>query len=535
MRIALTLRLRIAGASFGFLGLVCGVGYLAHRQNAQLGAMAVGIYDSAVRGMNFGSGAQTEMLRFNLSHTGAAALDADAKAELQTILDKLEVAKTLASTPHTQEALAAANASVVAVQSASPDKLPGAITAANKALNKVVQRFSSDALEVRDSAEALAKSSGQALLAAVGIAMAASLAVAFALLRSVVPPIRNALTVAKAIAQGRLDNHIAAKGQDETAQLLRALAEMQHAIADNLATLQAKRDAEAQQAEITARRATTLDQTTKSFEAAVGSSLGRLAEAAATLRGASEDMRAAAEDSLHRATTVSEAAQQTSSRVQTVAAATEELTASIQEVGGRIDQATQIVASAVTQARETNATVQGLTEAAQKIGAIVDVIRGIAEQTNLLALNATIEAARAGETGRGFAVVAGEVKALANQTARATEEIASRIQSMQTETQQAASAINRIGSTINTMNDLTVAIATAMDQQGSATAEIARNVTAAATGTGQVSDNIESVTQSATNVGAAAVQVLDAATALNAQSDDLQHQVQSFLDTVRAA
>jgi methyl-accepting chemotaxis protein len=218
-----------------------------------------------------------------------------------------------------------------------------------------------------------------------------------------------------------------------------------------------------------------------------------------------------------------------------VAAATEELSISIREIAGQVTQSSQIAERAVQGAQRTNGTVQELAAMADKIGNVVQLISTIAGQTNLLALNATIEAARAGEAGKGFAVVASEVKDLATQTARATEEISTQIGSVQQATQQTVQAIQEIARTITEMSQISVSIAAAMEEQGAATAEIARNVQEAARGTEAVTGTIVDVQHGAGETGAAASQVLGAAQELARHSNDLSHEVNTFLSGVKAA
>ena len=531
-----SLRLRIGATSAAFLALVCIIGGLASNQNAHLGTMAVGIYDSAVRGTDFASGAQIALLRYHIAYNNSGAAPGLAKAgtglTLQSIADRLDVASQLALTARTRTA-ARATHDLVAGLGATPTA--AAFETADKAAGKLVSRFSADALDVRDNAELATKASQRTLWLTIAAAAAVAIVLGWLLMRAVLPPIHRALAVARAIADGNLDNQITTRGRDEGAQLLQALSRMQNAIAANLGQIQARHAAEQAEGERAASRATTLAATTLKFENAIGETLESLANAAAGLRTASGEMSGAAQDASGRSATVAGAADETAQVVQAVAAATEQLAASIRDVASRLARATHIVGSAVTQARETDLTVQNLTASAEKIGAIVNVIRTIASQTNLLALNATIEAARAGDAGRGFAVVAGEVKALANQTARATDEIAAQILGMQTETGQAAAAIRGIAATITDVNTLTAEVASAMDQQGQATAEIAANIATAAAGTNQVSTNIASVTQAAGLVHGAAGQVLQASTALSGQSDQLRGEVRGFLDEVRAA
>jgi methyl-accepting chemotaxis protein len=221
--------------------------------------------------------------------------------------------------------------------------------------------------------------------------------------------------------------------------------------------------------------------------------------------------------------------------VRSVAAAAEELSGSVREISRQVSQSASITRKAVQEAEQTNSQVSGLSVGAQKIGAIVDLINDIASKTNLLALNATIEAARAGEAGRGFAVVASEVKALAEQTSKATAEITGHIGAVQSSTTHAANAILGIGNTIDEINQIAAAIAAAVEEQGSATEEIARNVDQAAQGTTEVTRNISGVNRAAETSSASANQVLSSATELAQQSETLRSEMNKFLSNVRAA
>jgi len=271
------------------------------------------------------------------------------------------------------------------------------------------------------------------------------------------------------------------------------------------------------------------------FDSGARAALDALASAATEMHATSESMSAIAEEASAQATTVAAAAEQASANVQTVAAAAEELSSSVAEIGRQVGQSTKIAGQAVDEANRTNASVQGLSAAAQKIGAVVKLISDIASQTNLLALNATIEAARAGDAGKGFAVVASEVKSLANQTAKATEEIAGQVAAMQSATGVAVQAIQGIGGTIASINEIATTIAAAVEEQRAATEEIARNVQEASQGTGQVSSNIVGVNQAAAETGTAAGQVLTAAEALGKQAETLRADVDKFLVNIRAA
>jgi methyl-accepting chemotaxis protein len=211
------------------------------------------------------------------------------------------------------------------------------------------------------------------------------------------------------------------------------------------------------------------------------------------------------------------------------------LSSSVKEIGRQVAESTRITSKAVEQASHSSATMQGLAQAAQRIGDVVELINTIAGQTNLLALNATIEAARAGEAGRGFAVVASEVKALAEQTAKATGEIGQQILAIQQATKESVGSIEEIGATIASVNEITTTVAAAVEEQGAATAEIARNVQEAARGTHQVSGNIGGVSQAASETGQTATQVLAAANQLSQQSETLRSYVEGFFTSIRAA
>ena len=257
-----------------------------------------------------------------------------------------------------------------------------------------------------------------------------------------------------------------------------------------------------------------------------------LTDTASQVESCAASLMTAAQQTSHLAEDMNQASADASSNVQTVAAATEELTASIQEIGRQVNQSTQIAQSAVAESQRANTLIQGLVQAATRIGEVVRLINAIASQTNLLALNATIEAARAGDAGKGFAVVAGEVKSLANQTARATDEISAQIAAVQTATREAVTAIQAIDNTIGSMSEISSAIAAAVEEQGAATREIARNVQQAAQGTSQVSTNIFSVSQANEMTRQAAEKMVAAADMLREQISTLSSQYGSFADRI---
>ncbi|QAU49108.1 methyl-accepting chemotaxis protein [Bradyrhizobium guangzhouense] len=271
------------------------------------------------------------------------------------------------------------------------------------------------------------------------------------------------------------------------------------------------------------------------FEGAIGEIVKTVSSAATELEASATSLTTTAGRSTELATLVEAASEEAATNVQSVASAAEELTASVSEISRQVQASARIAGEAVSQAGQTNDRVGELSQAAARIGDVVELINAIAGQTNLLALNATIEAARAGEAGRGFAVVASEVKALAEQTAKATGEIGQQIASIQGATNESVGAIRTIGGTIERLSEISSTIAAAVEQQGAATGEISRNVQSAAAGTTEVSANISNVRQGAVETGSASAQVLSAAKSLSGDSNRLKFEVGKFLDTVRAA
>jgi methyl-accepting chemotaxis protein len=319
---------------------------------------------------------------------------------------------------------------------------------------------------------------------------------------------------------------------DEMGAMARALLVFKEN-AEKVQAMQAEREALERAAR--AEKAAAMNRLADDFEVRIGEIVETVSSASTELEASAKTLTATADRSQQLATTVAAASEEASTNVQSVASATEELTSSVTEISRQVQESARMANDAVDQARTTNDRVGELSKAAARIGDVVELINTIAGQTNLLALNATIEAARAGEAGRGFAVVASEVKALAEQTAKATGEISQQISGIQGATQESATAIKEISSTIEKLSEISSTIAAAVEEQGAATQEISRNVQQAAQGTQQVSANITDVQRGASEAGSASSQVLSAAQMLSSDSNRLKVEVSKFLDTVRAA
>jgi methyl-accepting chemotaxis protein len=289
------------------------------------------------------------------------------------------------------------------------------------------------------------------------------------------------------------------------------------------------------EARAAARRKADMAKLADEFQAAVGNIVDTVSTASTELEAAAGTLTTTAETTQQLSGLVASASEQASANVQSVAAATEEMNASVSEIARQVQSSSGIALDAVRQAERTDARIAELLNAASRIGDVVKLITAIAEQTNLLALNATIEAARAGEAGKGFAVVAQEVKALASQTAKATDEIGTQIAAMQSATQDSVAAIKEISTTISKISEISTMIAAAVEEQGATTQEIARNVQETAHGTTQVATNITEVNRGASETGSASAQVLSSAQSLARESNRLKVEVDKFLTTVRAA
>jgi len=358
-------------------------------------------------------------------------------------------------------------------------------------------------------------------------------AVAWFIGRGISRPLNRLGRRMQALAAGELDSEIPGAGRGDEVGKMAATVQI---FKDNALRMRELEKAEADTRErAAADRRSAMEGLAGDFERSVNGIVRSVSTAAAGMQSTAQSMTATASDASARAANVSAASQSASGNVGTVAAAAEELSSSVAEISRQVGRSSEIASQAVNDAERTNATVQVLSTGAEKIGEVVKLIHSIAAQTNLLALNATIEAARAGESGRGFAVVASEVKALANQTAKATEEISSQVEAMQQSTGDAVTAISGISRTIAQMSEITTSIASSIEQQGAATREIARNIQSVAAGSSEINAHIGGVTTAASATGSAASEVLENARELDKQSGMLRSAVDGFLAKVRAA
>ncbi len=368
-----------------------------------------------------------------------------------------------------------------------------------------------------------------------GVVLVVAVLVAFGawiIARGVIRPLRAITAAMTELSTGNTTVTVPALDRaDEIAEMAKALEVFKSQAIENR-RLEADRDSEIERR---GNRQKEVENSIAAFDDSVRSALEGLATAASEMQATSKSMSSTAVETSERATTVAAASEQASANVGTVVEAAEQLAASISEISKQVTHSAAIAGRATREAERTNEMVEGLATAALKIGEVVKLIQAIASQTNLLALNATIEAARAGDAGKGFAVVANEVKNLANQTARATEEIAQQIGEIQAATEGAVEAIKGIGGRITEINEISTAIAAAVEEQGAATHEISRHTQEAARGTEDVSSTILGVSHCANETGAAASKVLDASSSLGTQTDRLRAEIDRFLTSIIAA
>jgi len=420
------------------------------------------------------------------------------------------------------------------LMAAVKDRADPARVELDKILDETIAAMNKQAADIKDriaAQEAGSRTIGMALDAVVMLMLIGSIVFSYL---GVSRPIARLNDAMDQMGKGNLDIEVPGAGRsDEIGDMAKAVT----VIRENAAreALAKEEEDKREEAERVAQRQARMAQLADEFESAVGDIVETVSSAANELEASAATLSQSDDTTQKLTTVVAEASEDASGNVQSVATATEEMAGSIGEIGRQVQESSRIAGEAVKQAQRTDTRIGALAEAAGRIGDVVKLITAIAEQTNLLALNATIEAARAGEAGKGFAVVAQEVKQLASQTAKATDEISAQIKGMQAATEESVTAIKEIGGTIGRISEIAATIAAAVEQQGAATKEIARNVQQAAQGTTQVATNITDVSRGAAETGSASTQVLGSAKSLANESNRLKLEMDKFLDTVRAA
>ncbi len=404
--------------------------------------------------------------------------------------------------------------------------------AADEVLKKAIDLNNNGAGNATAEAADSYSSALMMLAVLLSLAIIAGIGISFYMIRDVSEGIASIVKPMQALGRGDLSAHVPHQGAKTE---IGAMADTLQVFKEALIAKKAADEVASKDAEAKIERGRRVDNITREFEQMIGEIVDTVSSASAQLEASAGKLTATATRSQQLATTVSAASEEATANVQSVASATEQLTSSVNEISRQVQDSARMAGEAVGQARSTTDRVSELSKAATRIGDVVELINTIAGQTNLLALNATIEAARAGEAGRGFAVVASEVKALAEQTAKATGEIGQQITGIQAATNESVNAIKEISGTIERLSEISSTIAAAVEEQGVATQEISNNVQQAAHGTQQVSSNITDVERGATETGSASSQVLSAAKSLSGDSSRLRTEVSKFLTSVRAA
>jgi methyl-accepting chemotaxis protein len=403
--------------------------------------------------------------------------------------------------------------------------LAGKVEAIRQSVSADTKVIEGDVAQTIGSAQILA-------LVVSAAALGAGALLSILLARGIAGPVRLMTSAMGRLAAGDTAVEVPAQGRKDE---IGAMAAAVQVFKDNAIERQRLEAQQEQERKAKEARAEAVARAIERFDAEISEVLHVVTSAATELEATAQSLSSTSEETSRQATGAASASEQTSANVQTVAAATEEMSSSIQEVARQMEEARRVADAASSEAEIAQDHVRGLKDAGEKIGEVVELISAIAAQTNLLALNATIEAARAGEAGKGFAVVAGEVKSLASQTAKATEEIGGQVAAMQGTIDGAVQAINRIAEVIFKLNEMAAAVASAVEEQTATTSEISRNAVEAARGTGEVSSSIAGVTQAAETSAAGAAQVLSASRSLSEQAARLKQYVDSFVDGVRAA
>jgi methyl-accepting chemotaxis protein len=520
----LSSRVDVSTALSAYLSLTQGKEHAGQERAAAAGGITVGRFDLP--------GYRKLLAQIAAQDIHFAAFQAAAKSEEREFYERTLSGQVVDSFGKMREAIANGGLSgeMAGLDNATWFK---AATARIDALKSVEDRVASDVMALTFAKRGDATREMITLASIIAVGLLVTVVLVLLMARSITRPIGVLSGAMKVLAGG--DTSVAIEGthrRDEIGGMAGAV----QVFKDNMIEAERLRgERSAAEARMATQRKADMMKLADEFQQAIGGIVSTVSTASSQLEGSAGTLTSTARRAQEMATTVAAASEEASTNVQSVASATEELSSSVTEISRQVQESARMAGEAVTQARTTTERVSELSKAAARIGDVVDLINTIAGQTNLLALNATIEAARAGDAGRGFAVVASEVKALAEQTAKATGEIGQQITSIQAATGESVDAIKAISGTIERLSEVSSTIAAAVEEQGAATQEISRNVQQAAQGTQQVSSNIVDVQRGASDTGSASSQVLSAAQSLSGDSARLRQEVDKFLSSVRAA
>jgi len=552
----MSIRLRILAVLSIMLALACGLAFYALRGISSAGDLVVRLYDGPLMGINHARAAHAELNEARLVLQQALSTGATREAlakfeslvhgifeDLNVVRDRIPSPKINPIREQAEGRVRAWSVAALKVLKPTTDGLTEIPTtfAVEKLCNEavasvddLVENVAAYGYEFRDQAETDVKASRLTMICAAAGGLILGVLLAFGFAYSLSKPISALARSMLELADGNFDVVLAGlRRTDEVGHVARAVERFKA-----LAAQKAREEAEAKMTQdqaIASRRKSDMHSIADGFEAVVGQIVKAVSSTSTELESSANTLTGTAERAREQTNVVAKASEEASSNVQSVASATEQLSSSVNEISRQVQESARMANDAVGQARSTTERVGELSQAATRIGDVVELINAIAGQTNLLALNATIEAARAGEAGRGFAVVASEVKALAEQTAKATGDIGQQVAGIQAATQDSVTAIKQIHVTIERLSEVSSTIAAAVEEQGAATREISRNVQQAALGTHEVSTNITDVQRGANETGSASSRVLLAAQSLSSESNRLKLEVEKFLDSVRAA